>query len=277
MAEVVFLDELTTGLDPAMTLGCGGYGGNITSDNISPMHLLNIKRLAYEISPAQTQPTTALAPAARVTNPDQALPRAEVRPAPKGIAASSLSARIDQFLSSRGFVGGPSPSAKRAASGPDPAVPERPADFVCEEDVRQAVKATLAENKYRKAKGLAELQANKNEIADVKALKDLPILQSLHLANNQITDISPLGTLAKLQYLELTGNKVSDLKPFRADTVGRGNRHDAFSPTPDRVSTSWVERSCRDPGHQCCAREIECPRRRPGVRRDDRERWSLTE
>ena len=32
-----------------MTLGCGGYGGNITSDNISPRHLLNIKRLAYEI------------------------------------------------------------------------------------------------------------------------------------------------------------------------------------------------------------------------------------
>ena len=43
---------LTTGLDPAMTLGCGGYGGNITSDNISPRHLLNIKRLAYEITPA---------------------------------------------------------------------------------------------------------------------------------------------------------------------------------------------------------------------------------
>src|SRR5437588_1844879 len=43
---------LTTGLDPAMTLGCGGYGGNITSDNIAPRHLLNIKRLAYEIAPA---------------------------------------------------------------------------------------------------------------------------------------------------------------------------------------------------------------------------------
>src|SRR3989454_3522949 len=43
---------LTTGLDPAMTLGCGGYGGNITSDNISPRHLLNIKRVAYEITPA---------------------------------------------------------------------------------------------------------------------------------------------------------------------------------------------------------------------------------
>src|SRR5579862_2484448 len=43
---------LTTGLDPAMTLGCGGYGGNITSDNISPRHLLNIKRLAYGVRPA---------------------------------------------------------------------------------------------------------------------------------------------------------------------------------------------------------------------------------
>src|SRR5215472_7384266 len=42
---------LSTGLDPAMTLGCGGYGGNITSDNISPRHLLNIKRVAYEITP----------------------------------------------------------------------------------------------------------------------------------------------------------------------------------------------------------------------------------
>ncbi len=44
---------LTTGLDPAMTLGCGGFGGNITSDNISPRHLLNIKRLAYELRPAR--------------------------------------------------------------------------------------------------------------------------------------------------------------------------------------------------------------------------------
>ena len=44
---------LTTGLDPAMTLGCGGWGGNITSDNISPKHLLNIKRLAYELRPAK--------------------------------------------------------------------------------------------------------------------------------------------------------------------------------------------------------------------------------
>ena len=48
---------LTTGLDPAMTLGCGGWGGNITSDNISPRHLLNIKRLAYELRPGRCGPS----------------------------------------------------------------------------------------------------------------------------------------------------------------------------------------------------------------------------
>ena len=47
---------LTTGLDPSMTLGCGGWGGNITSDNISPRHLINIKRLAYETNPAVVRP-----------------------------------------------------------------------------------------------------------------------------------------------------------------------------------------------------------------------------
>lgn len=37
----------TSGLPPALTLGCGTLGGNITSDNIGPQHLINIKRLAY--------------------------------------------------------------------------------------------------------------------------------------------------------------------------------------------------------------------------------------
>lgn len=39
----------TTGLMPSLTLGCGSFGGNITSDNITAKHLLNIKRLAYGI------------------------------------------------------------------------------------------------------------------------------------------------------------------------------------------------------------------------------------
>ncbi|WP_233129785.1 aldehyde dehydrogenase family protein [Salimicrobium humidisoli] len=39
----------TTGLKASMTLGCGSYGGNITSDNITAKHLINIKRMAYGI------------------------------------------------------------------------------------------------------------------------------------------------------------------------------------------------------------------------------------
>jgi acetaldehyde dehydrogenase (acetylating) len=39
----------TTGLMPSLTLGCGSYGGNITSDNVSARHLINVKRMAYGI------------------------------------------------------------------------------------------------------------------------------------------------------------------------------------------------------------------------------------
>jgi acetaldehyde dehydrogenase (acetylating) len=41
----------TTGLAPAMTLGPGTWGGSSTSDNITPLHLVNVKRLAYETRP----------------------------------------------------------------------------------------------------------------------------------------------------------------------------------------------------------------------------------
>ncbi|MCG8608197.1 aldehyde dehydrogenase family protein [bacterium] len=41
----------TNELMPSMTLGCGSYGGNITSDNITARHLMNIKRVAYETKP----------------------------------------------------------------------------------------------------------------------------------------------------------------------------------------------------------------------------------
>ena len=37
----------TTGLMPSLTLGCGSFGGNITSDNVTARHLINIKRMAY--------------------------------------------------------------------------------------------------------------------------------------------------------------------------------------------------------------------------------------
>jgi acetaldehyde dehydrogenase (acetylating) len=143
---------LTTGLDPSMTLGCGGYGGNITSDNISPLHLLNIKRLAYETNPAPARPAAGSAAAVR------ALPKAPPAPTlPAGIGAESLARRIDQFLASRGYT--PPGTAASAAVSPEaaprsPAEPKRdtstsaappesqdkPAEFICEDDVRQAVR-----------------------------------------------------------------------------------------------------------------------------------------
>jgi acetaldehyde dehydrogenase (acetylating) len=121
---------LTTGLDPAMTLGCGGYGGNITSDNISPRHLLNIKRLAYELTPAGSS----------------------VRPSPAvssaGISAEALANRVDAFLGSRGYRPAPldvQPRAQGPATSPgpvsQPAPNQAPLDFVCEEDVRLALRA----------------------------------------------------------------------------------------------------------------------------------------
>ena len=160
---------LTTGLDPAMTLGCGGFGGNITSDNISPKHLLNIKRLAYELRPA----VATVSPSAPST--DRRLPQAPTAPAPAGIGGDQLMRRVDQFLKSRGFADASAASAAGTAPGaslsgtvpgaittgtvPGTAgtvpgatttgtvpgstlpAPDPPATFVCEDDVRQALRA----------------------------------------------------------------------------------------------------------------------------------------
>ena len=38
----------TTPLFPALTLGCGAVGGSSSSNNISPMDLINIRRVAWD-------------------------------------------------------------------------------------------------------------------------------------------------------------------------------------------------------------------------------------
>ena len=46
----------STGLFPALTLGCGAVGGSSSSNNISPMDLINIRRVAWgteNVSPSQ--------------------------------------------------------------------------------------------------------------------------------------------------------------------------------------------------------------------------------
>lgn len=44
----------STNLAPSMTLGCGTFGGNITSDNITALHLFNRARIAYGIKGLNT-------------------------------------------------------------------------------------------------------------------------------------------------------------------------------------------------------------------------------
>jgi acetaldehyde dehydrogenase (acetylating) len=132
---------LTTGLDPALTLGCGGFGGNITSDNIAPRHLLNIKRLAYEVRPA-VRAKTGSGSIFVDRSPDENRTRPHL---PAGISADALSRRVDDFLATRGFRTAAAPvTAPPAGGSPDPlpaAAAEPVSEFVCEEDVRQAVRA----------------------------------------------------------------------------------------------------------------------------------------
>ena len=130
---------LTTGLDPAMTLGCGGPGGNITSDNISPRHLINLKRLAYEIRPAI--PSSASATASASTPALGPLPQATHRDAPQGISTQALASRIDSFLASRGYrPTDPSPPPPKGGAETPPRA-DNPADFICEDDVRTAIRS----------------------------------------------------------------------------------------------------------------------------------------
>jgi acetaldehyde dehydrogenase (acetylating) len=123
---------LTTGLDPAMTLGCGGFGGNITSDNITPRHLLNIKRLAYELRPASTgrassapAPDAAVAPASAASPEPPRLPQVPKAAVEQGVSAQAVRAQV---------------TALTGSAAPD-SPGSRPVDFVCEEDVRLAIKA----------------------------------------------------------------------------------------------------------------------------------------
>ena len=90
---------ISSGLEPAMTLGCGGFGGNITSDNITPRHLLNLKRLAYEVT---SVPNRFERPAGATPKPAPA-----TTSAPGGIPTEVLNARIEQFLGSRGYKAAP--------------------------------------------------------------------------------------------------------------------------------------------------------------------------
>ena len=47
----------STDLEPSFMLGTGTWSGSITSDNVTALHLINIKRVAYESRPGATSTT----------------------------------------------------------------------------------------------------------------------------------------------------------------------------------------------------------------------------
>ncbi len=62
---------LTTGLMPSLTLGSGGVGGSITGDNVTAHHLINIKRLAYEMTSPPPEALTPGPPSASGPSPEE--------------------------------------------------------------------------------------------------------------------------------------------------------------------------------------------------------------
>jgi acetaldehyde dehydrogenase (acetylating) len=123
----------STALPPSMTLGCGSWGGNVTSDNVSPLHLLDIKRVAFEtrpvksVRPAVSTSTVAAtssiaAPSYAATPAPAAAQRSGQRQAVAGSGAGKvnredIAAIVDRFLAGRQEQ----PAGGTSESRPEPA------------------------------------------------------------------------------------------------------------------------------------------------------------
>jgi acetaldehyde dehydrogenase (acetylating) len=146
----------STNLFPAMTLGCGAVGGNITSDNISPMHLINLRRVAYEARPVtqkEVVSVSGVAAPAILATACACQANQQVEPAGVPVVAGgapdrvAVAVAIERFLAKK--TGRPeAPPAPTASAGKQapPAAPPitrpkpRPVDFVSEQEIRAALK-----------------------------------------------------------------------------------------------------------------------------------------
>ena len=139
----------STDLPPSMTLGCGSWGGNVTSDNISPHHLMDIKRVAFETKPVNQQSAVSSHQSAAT------VPDAGTRPS-RTVNREDIASLVDRFLKQK-LAETPEPLSFEPAKSeapidtktivheitPDNAVqkpvPIKTVDFVSEDDVRQAI------------------------------------------------------------------------------------------------------------------------------------------
>src|SRR5213594_1464373 len=121
----------TTNLFPSMTLGCGAAGGNITSDNISPLHLINLKRVAYGVRDVARPTPSPMAKTATAGAPSRV----------------TIERVIDQWLGAKPAAPAAPPLSSFGQLEASPDKPNiekpgvKPAAFVCEEDVRAAIHA----------------------------------------------------------------------------------------------------------------------------------------
>ena len=139
----------STDLPPSMTLGCGSWGGNVTSDNISPVHLMDIKRVAFE-----TKPVNKGVVSGQQSVVSGRVASASSRSLPK---REDIAAIVDGFLSKKlASMPAEVPKAKpiQVETPPTPKavvheitlenavqkpVPIATVDFVSEDDVRRAI------------------------------------------------------------------------------------------------------------------------------------------
>jgi acetaldehyde dehydrogenase (acetylating) len=90
----------STALPPSMTLGCGSWGGNVTSDNVSPWHLMDIKRVAFETRAVPSKRPAHASAQQPSVSPLQPAP-AHAGVAAGGVSRDEIAKIVDRFLSQR--------------------------------------------------------------------------------------------------------------------------------------------------------------------------------
>jgi len=98
----------STALPPSMTLGCGSWGGNVTSDNVGPLHLMDIKRVAFETRPVKSVRPAANVAQASTPSPRPARPVVSEPTVAGKINREEISAIVDRFLAGKRMEAAPS-------------------------------------------------------------------------------------------------------------------------------------------------------------------------
>jgi acyl-CoA reductase-like NAD-dependent aldehyde dehydrogenase len=113
----------STNLVPSVSLGCGPQAGNITSDNISAKHLVNIKRVAYPRADWETAQLRDHERAARMGG--EAAPRGSLLPGDPALGGGGSGARSSAFAApaASNWQGNASMMPPRASANPSAPAP----------------------------------------------------------------------------------------------------------------------------------------------------------